>query len=138
MGSRGPVPKRSDQRVRRNKDEVATEKVTALGTVAVPELGIENPHPLIADFYSSLRESAQAKYYEPSDWSYARFILHHANTLVTSSRPSAQMFAAVTSALSDLLVAEGHRRRVRLEIEREQAAGQVVDVASIFKDRFAQ
>ncbi len=133
------MPKRSDQRVRRNKDDATTtEKVTALGAVVVPELGIENPHPLIVDFYRSLRESAQAKYYEPSDWSYARFILHHANTLVSSSRPSAQMFAAVTSALSDLLVAEGHRRRVRLEIEREQAAGQVVDVASMFKDRFAQ
>nr|WP_253730389.1 hypothetical protein [Lentzea flava] len=124
--------------MRRNKDEVEVEKVTALGAVVVPELGIDNPHPLVTDFYRSLRESAQARYYEPSDWAYARFVLHHANTLVSSGRPSAQMFAAVTSALSDLLVAEGHRRRVRLEIEREHAAGQVVDVASIFKDRFAQ
>ncbi|SDY13610.1 hypothetical protein SAMN05216215_1020111 [Saccharopolyspora shandongensis] len=32
------------------------------------------------------------------------------------------MFAALVSAMSDLLVTDGARRRVRVEIEREQAA----------------
>src|SRR5690606_29851771 len=52
-----------------------------------------------------------------------------------SAKPSAVMFQAINSALSDLLITEGERRRVRLEIERGQAEGQVLEVADMFRDR---
>lgn len=123
MGSRGPVPKRADQRIRCNKDEQPVETVTAAGAVEVPGLDFADPHPMIVDFYESLTNSAQAQFCEPSDWQFARFTLHFADQLVKSGRPSSQMLAAVNSALSDLLVSEGARRRVRLEVEREQANG---------------
>src|SRR5688500_12989028 len=112
MGTRGPVPKRSDQRVRRNKDEGGdVEKLPAVGPVEIPDLDIEDPHPSIVDFYRSLKDSAQSQFYEPSDSQFARFTLHFANKLVQSSRPSSQMLAAVNSALTELLVSEGARRR---------------------------
>ncbi|AEV52145.1 hypothetical protein [Rhodococcus phage RGL3] len=135
MGSRGPVPKRSEERIRRNQDEGPVEKVEALGTVEVPPLGLTDPHPMIVDLYESLADSAQAKFYEPSDWQYARFTLHFADQQVKSSKPSAQMLMAVQSALTDLLVSEGARRRVRLEIERSAAEGQVLDIASMFREK---
>lgn len=69
----------------------------------------------------ALTESAQAKYFEPSDWQAARFVAHEMDRYIRSARPSSQMFAALMSAMSDLLVTEGTRRRVRIEIEREQA-----------------
>lgn len=134
MGDRGPIPKRSDERVRRNSDG-KTEKVTAIGPVEVPELGIPNPHPIVEDLYRSLNESAQKKYYEPSDWAHARFTLHFADKLLKSSRPSAQMLVAVNQSLSLLLMTEGDRRRVQLEVERTQAEGVVVDVASVIRQR---
>ena len=94
MGARGPVPKRSDQRVRRNKDEGGeVEKLPAVGPVEIPDLDIEDPHPLIVDFYESLKDSAQSQFYEPSDWQFARFVMHFANKLVQSARPSSQMLA---------------------------------------------
>jgi ribosome-associated translation inhibitor RaiA len=140
MGSRDPVPKRIDQRVRRNKDEDGreVEKVPAVGPVEVPDLDIEDPHPLIVDFYARLAESAQSQYYEPSDWQFARFTLHFANGLIKSNRPSSQMLAAVNAALTELLVSEGARRRVRLEIEREQSAGQLIDVAEMFRQQMSR
>jgi hypothetical protein len=138
MGTRGPVPKRSSERVRRNKDETPVEKVTAIGTVVAPKLGLDDPHPLIVDFYEALAGSAQAKYYEPSDWQFARFTLHFADKLVKSGKPSSQMLAAVNTALTDLLVSEGARRRVRMEVEREQTNGQLADVAQLFRDQLAQ
>ncbi|RJQ79968.1 hypothetical protein D5S17_09355 [Pseudonocardiaceae bacterium YIM PH 21723] len=138
MGARGPVPKRSHQRLRRNKDDVPAEKISAIGVVPVPELGLPDPHPIIVDFYESLKASAQSKYYEPSDWAYARFTLHFADRLVKSGKPSSQMLAAINSALTDLLVSEGARRRVRLEVEREQARGEVIDLAAMFRERLAQ
>ncbi|AAN01758.1 tail protein [Mycobacterium phage Microwolf] len=138
VGERGPVRKRSDQRVRRNKDAVPTEKVTAIGTVPIPELGFDDPHPIVRDLYRSLTESAQRRYYEPSDWQYARTALHFLDGLLKSPKPNGQLLTTVNSMLSSLLVSEGDRRRVQLEIERKEAEGVVVDVAQIFRDRLAQ
>ncbi|WP_243727114.1 hypothetical protein [Actinocrispum wychmicini] len=114
------------------------EKLPVVGQVAVPALDIEDPHPLIVDFYSSLKDSAQAQFYEPSDWQFARFTLHFANKLIQSARPSSQMLAAVNAALTELLVSEGARRRVRLEIEREQTTATVIDVAEMFRQQLAE
>lgn len=141
-GSRnGPVPKRSDQRIRRNKDDVPIEKLEVIGAVTIPELGIADPHPFITDFYQSLADSGQAKYYEPSDWQYARWLCFAMNDYITGAKPSAVMFQSINAALSDLLITEGERRRVRLEIERGQNSGAEAEVTSIedyFKKRFAQ
>jgi hypothetical protein len=138
MGTRGPVPKRSEERVRRNKDDVPVESVSVIGEVEVPDLDFPDPHPMVIDFYESLKESGQAKFYEPSDWQFARFTLHFADQLLKSGRPSSQMLAAVNSALTDLLVSEGARRRVRLEVEREAAKAEVLDIASVLRERLSK
>lgn len=135
MGTRGPIPKRSEERIRRNKDDVEVTTIDATGVVEQPDLGLDDPHPMIVDFWTSLGESAQTKYYEPSDWQYARFTLHFADKLVRSGRPSSQLLAAVNSSFTDLLVSEGSRRRVRLEIEREQKNADVIDIAKMFEER---
>lgn len=139
-GNNGPIPNRSDQRVRRNKPDIEIDKVEAIGLVEVPVLGFDDPHPLIADFYASLVDSAQARYYEPSDWQFARVTLHFLDQLVKSGRPSGQMLATVNTALSNLLVSEGDRRRVRIEIERGNGDqdGKVIDVADMFRQRLAE
>lgn len=135
MGTRGPVPKRSEERIRRNKPEVEVTKVEAAGVVPQPDLGFADPHPMIVEFWESLAASAQAQFYEPSDWAFAKFTLHFADTLLKSSRPSAQLLQGVNSALGDLLVSEGARRRVRMEVERNKAKADVVDLAEMFKER---
>lgn len=138
MGERGPTPNRSDQVVRRNKKATPVDKVTAIGAVRVPELDFDDPHPIVRDLYRSLTESAQNKYYEPSDWQYARLALHFADQLLKSERPNGQLLTTVNQMLNGLLVSEGDRRRVQLEIERNQAEGVVLDVAQLFRDRLAQ
>lgn len=131
----GPIPKRDSERIRRNKPVTPTDTITAIGTVDVPDLGLIFPCDLVIDFWNALKDSAQAKYYEPSDWQYARMALHFADGLIKSDKPSSMMLTVVNSMLADLLVAEGQRRRVRMEIERAAATGEVVDVASMFADR---
>ncbi len=137
MGTRGPVPKRSTERVRRNKDSSggSITKIHAIGRVPQPDLGLDDPHPIVADWYASLAQSAQAQYYEPSDWQTARLVAYTMDRYIKAARPSSQMFAALSSAMSDLLVTEGSRRRVRLEVEREQAKAEVLDVAAMFRER---
>lgn len=114
MGATGPIPKRSEERRRRNK--VDTTQVEIVGTVEVPE---PDPdwHPAAARWYESLQLSGQHKFYEPSDWAAAQLLAHEL-TRMLKARASATMFAAVWAAMGDLLTTEGERRRVRMEIVR--------------------
>jgi hypothetical protein len=118
MGSRGPVPKHSTQRRRRNATEVPIESVT------VPDQDVQQPeadpswHPIAADWYRSLSESGQAVFYQPSDWQTARYVAEAMSRNLSAGRFSAQLFAAVMSATSNLLTTEGDRRRLRIELER--------------------
>ncbi len=53
MGTRGPIGKRDEERVRRNLPETPTATVTAIGKVNIPEMGDLShqgeTHPLIEE-----------------------------------------------------------------------------------------
>ncbi|MDV6975320.1 phage terminase small subunit [Mycobacterium intracellulare] len=136
----GPVPQRSDQKVRRNTDGGEIDKITAIGPVEIPDLNIPDAHPFVTELYESMKKSAQKKYYEPTDWAYAKTTLHFLNKLLWSPKPSAQMLASVNQMLTSLLLTEGERRRVRIEVERNPIGGEnsVVQVADLFRQRLAQ
>lgn len=116
MGATGPVPKRSDQ-VRRNNNKAAVEKVEMEGTVTVPK---PNPkwHTAARKLWDSLPESGQSRYYEPSDWALAWFLMDDLSHYLRSHSRQGVKLSALMSGLSTLLVSEGDRRRVRMEIER--------------------
>lgn len=138
MAMYGPVPKRSDERIRRNKPDVPIEKLFTDGKVHIPDLGLDDPHQITVDLYQSLITSAQSKYFEDSDWAYAKFALHFADKLIKAARPSGQVLATVQSMLADLLVSEGARRRFRIEIERTpEPSDETMDIATLFKKRLS-
>jgi len=117
----GPPPKRQDQRRRRNAtDPVTTVKLTH--SVPVPDLGLDNVHPLARDLYNSLKESGQSMYYEPSDWQRARLMVDMlSNLLYDPVKRSSMMYTAIQQDLKDLMVCEADRRRLKLEVERGSA-----------------
>lgn len=119
MGSRGPVPKRSAERRRRNKDPDAPVRVgSAPGVVEWPEPD-SAWHAIACDWYLSLAMSGQSQFYEPSDVATARYVAEAmSRNLNAGARFSAQLFAAVSSAMTELLTTEGARRRARVELER--------------------
>jgi hypothetical protein len=138
------IPKRSDQLIRRNIPDVAVEKVTAIGKVPIPALDIDRPHRLVVDLYQSLKESAQNKFYEPSDWQTARLVMYALNEELTatwkdgSPKPmSAVKLQVINQMMASLMMTEGERRRARLEIERDQTGvfGEVVQISDLFKQR---
>ena len=134
-GKTGPVPERSEDVIRRNERDPIT-KIPVIGTVEVPELGITNAHPLVKELYESMAESGQSRYYEPSDWQYARMTMHFVNKLLKKSNPSAMMLTTVNQMLTALLLTEGDRRRVRIEVERSPVGpvgDNVIDAQSAFK-----
>jgi hypothetical protein len=136
----GPVPKQADERIRRNADVVPTEKIEAYGEVIVPPLNLPfEAHPMAVDFYESLALSAYSKYYEPSDWEYARLATFIMHGIVSSGKPSSEMFKALQTAMSNLLVTEGDRRRLRIEIAREaqkpEKDDEMAKVVEMFRER---
>lgn len=117
----GPVPKRSDQRRRRNKP--AGGEVTKISTDTPVKAPRVSPswHPLMKDWFRSLKESGQAVFYEPSDWQQARLLAELMSQELKRDKPiRANILAEFHAASMMLMTTEGARRKLRLELQREQ------------------
>jgi len=138
MGTRGPVPKRSDQRRRANKPTSGeVSKAPAAAVVPVPETA-EEWHPVAQRWFDSLAESGQSRFYEPSDWATAYLVAESISrdlnpqfvgvTAGDSSEPIYEVIplkgaslSAYLKAFGNLLTTEGDRRRASIELQREQS-----------------
>lgn len=136
MGTRGPVPKRTDQRRRVNKPTKPTAKAAGAKSVTIPR---PDPgwHPAAKRFYAALQKSGQAKFYEPSDWQLAWLTSESLSRDLkpqvigineTTGKPvfaivplKGASLAAYLKAFNALLVTEGDRRRLGIELERSGA-----------------
>lgn len=139
-GLTGPIPKRSEERVRRNTPDVEIDKVTAIGPVKIPPLNIPDAHPFVTELYEAMKKSAQKRYFEPSDWATAKITLHLLNKMLWNPNPSAMMISAMDTMMSKLLLTEGDRRRVRIEIERKTSGGDaaVVPISDLYRQRLEE
>ena len=117
-GSGGPVPKRSEQRRRRNKTDMPVEITPAPPTT--PDAPTSSPdwHSIAREWFDSLARSGQAAWYQASDWAQARLVAEMMDRLCQAEKPNAQLFASVLAGASSLLTTEGERRRLRLELAR--------------------
>jgi len=115
-GRGGPVPKRTEQRRRRNQD-VPVDRAPAAAPFERQPASSEW-HEVARRWYDALADSGQAQFYEPSDWATAFYVAEAMSRNLDGGRFSAQLFAAVMAASTSLLATEGDRRRLRLELER--------------------
>lgn len=121
-GPRGPVPKLSEERRRRNASEgppllkLATR--TPSSTASEPS---DAWHPVIIDWYNGLREGPEAEFLTPAGWAFVRYLAERESANLESTRPSAMVSALFVAAQADLLTTEGARRRLRIELERAPA-----------------
>jgi hypothetical protein len=159
MGARGPVGKRDDERRRRNKPETPTTTVDLsaqlLEPVEIPaagEIGADEDrewHPIARLWYESLAKSGQAVFYEPSDWA-AAYVL--AETLSRELHPhfvsyidvetgermgswvtepiKGASLTAILKGMTALMVTEGDRRRLSIELERKRDLDEASAVAA--------
>ena len=145
MAAHGPVPKRTEERRRRNKPEIPVAQVEVVGPVAIPKA---NPkwHPVAKSIFESLQSSGQSKFYEASDWSTAYLLAESLSrdlnpqfvglaekktvtkdgALTTETKPVMQRLplkgaslAAYLKGFAALGVTEGDRRRMGIEIDRK-------------------
>jgi len=117
MGTRGPVPKRSDERAGHRAKSDQPDKVASSTPVVAPPAD-EEWHPQAKRWYDSLHQSLQVRYFEPSDWEYARTLATLLSDELYKARRSSEILKAVLSGMSNLGTTEADRRRMRIEIDR--------------------
>lgn len=144
-GAGGPVPKRSDQRRRRNKPDVEIDKAPAAPEVEIPK---PSPiwHPIADRWYRSLADSGQAVFYQPSDWATAYLIAESMSRdlkpqfvgVDAEGRPimkaiplKGASLGSYLKAMTVLLVTEGDRRRARLELQIGEKREDPDELASV-------
>lgn len=122
--TRGPIPNRSDQRRRTNTDSGPISKAPASSRVKRPPVN-GKWHSIAKMLYRSMAESGQAVFMEPSDWAFAYLVCSEISEYCRATKKSAVMFSAIEQATSRLMITEGDRRRLRIELERDR--GPVAD-----------
>jgi len=129
------MPKRSEERTRRNKPENEGGIPLSKGErvpYKVPPVD-SNWHPRAKQWYRSLSRSGMRDYYELSDYEMAR-ILCDAMTEYYK-RPTAMMLATILQGMTSLGVTEGERRRMRIELEDPKELETPASVTAISKYR---
>lgn len=133
--STGPIPKRSDSRVRRNAP--GSENTTGVVGVTKGEAkgGKAYPvpsewHPVAKKWYRSLAQSGMAAYYEQSDWAQAYVIANELSVYLVSGewtdketgekryKRNGMILSALLNSMAALGTTEGERRRMRIELEQ--------------------
>lgn len=148
-GAGGPVPKRANERRRRNKSSQPTDSVEITGEVEIPEPD-EDWHPIARRWFEALASSGQSSFYEPSDWATAALIAESMsrdlNPQVVGVTETGEVvkdviplkgasLSAYLKAMTALLITEGDRRRARMEIERNAEEPELTPVMSLDEKR---
>ncbi|AFU61987.1 hypothetical protein SEA_BROPLEASE_5 [Streptomyces phage BroPlease] len=139
MGARGPVPNREEDLARpRSRKGTDQQPVTKgeMRPVKIPNAD-RDWHPIARRLWDSLKTSGQSDFYQNSDWAFAYSLCEDLSHYKKSGKRSGQMLQTIYSAFERLLVAEGDRRRVRIELnepEDEQDSAAVLAIADYKRD----
>ena len=121
MGTRGPIPKRKGElnghRAKAELDGATVVRAPAAEAVKQPPAS-RDWHPIAKRLWKSMGESGQARFYEPSDWAVAYSLMDDLSYYKAGAKRSGQMLQTIMSSLSSLLLTEGDRRRLQIELAR--------------------
>lgn len=134
MGSRGPIPKRSTERIgHATKAKDKAERKVVSDTVVEP--GKVNPkwHPIARQMFESLKQPETVQFMLISDWAAAR---DAAQTLTLAYKTlSAEIFKIADRKWERLLLTESSRRRAGIEVERRNPEQEGVAPESVVDHR---
>lgn len=158
----GPVPKKDAERRRRNKTPESEGSLSAIpaevvdldkaiaGEVEIPEMDADW-HPIAKQMWESQIKSGQVLWMEPSDWAILYTLCESLSrdlkpqVIGISEETGKPIMATIPlkgaslnaylKAFASLLMTEGDRRRLRIELERQkrldaaaEGEGKVIDI----------
>lgn len=147
MGTRGPVPNRTGNHSRER--DAKRRGTVDQGMACVPNVPEINPDwcNVCQMFWNAALNSGQAHYYQETDWVYLYSLLEDLDAAKSTytgenagRRPPAQLLATIYTAMSNLLLTEGDRRRLKLELnfESEQEEDAAVVAIDMYKKKLSQ
>lgn len=138
VGVKGPVPKRSEDRHRRNSPEPS--RIVVSGGAAPQPEGDPLWCPAAQRLWRAWGESGQSRFFQASDWAFAQFLCDELTYYLSFKRHNGQILAQIMSGLSSLLTTEGDRRRVQVELVAEdpKAGSGSVEVMAEWKSRLSR
>lgn len=93
-------------------------------------------HPIAQRLWDAVKQSGQADFYQASDWALLYSLCEDLSVYKKSGKRSGQMLQTIYGAFERLLIAEGDRRRVRVELtepEDETTPASVTAIADYKK-----
>lgn len=127
-------------------DDASRAEAMALVDEGLPSEEADGWHPIARDWYESLARSGQSVFYEPSDWATARLIAEamsrelkpqpigvddDGQPILREKAPTGAAISSWMKAMAVLLVTEGDRRRVQVELERTSDEQDDADVSDL-------
>lgn len=135
----------------RRESELARPRKRRGGDVRPVSKGIARPavipdhdpdwHPIAIQLYIACQESGQQDWYQSSDWALLWSLCDDLSVYKQGTRRSPEMLKGLLSGFTSLLVTEGDRRKVRIELEapapeNDEPAG--VTAINQYQQRLAQ
>ena len=82
------------------------------------ELGITDPHQLVASMWKVVQSSAESRFYSEADWARLRLELWNANELLSSGKSiTGNTWATVQHGLNAMLISPAEKRRCAIEVK---------------------
>lgn len=135
LGKPGKVPNRSEDLARPRERKGGDVQPITNGIMRPVRIPRADPewHPIAKMLWDSLKKSGQSDFYQQSDWAFAYSLCEDLSHYKSGSKSidratrelynksrSGQMLQSIYSAMERLLVTEGDRRRVRIELQRPE------------------
>lgn len=127
MGERGPVPNRSEDLARdpsRKGGDRGNITFGELRPVTIPQMD-ESWHPIAKLLWQSMLNSGQRDFYQDTDWAFGYSLMEDLTRYKEPQlnrfgeeyfKRSGEMLKTIYTAMERLLICEGDRRRVRIEL----------------------
>lgn len=119
----GPVPNRSTD-LSRERDTNRGDRLPLTKGTLRPVEDVPGPdpdwHPIAQELYLSAAESGQSDFYQKSDWLLWFSLCEDLSYYKKMGKRSGQMLQTIYSTMTELLVSEGARRRVRIELHEPE------------------
>lgn len=121
----GPIPKRSEERTRRNEPALGAARMGEMLPVKKPSADRANWHKRALSYYESAEKSGQTAYWQQSDWETLKIacdlLTNFYDAVDRGGRGSSMIMENFLKIVGDLGMTEGSRRRdLRLELEAPQ------------------
>ncbi len=136
----GPPPNREQNLARPRSRKGKEIRPVTKGTLRDVQSIEPDPdwHPIARMIWDSLWTSGQADFYQNSDLAFAYSLCEDLSVYKSQTKRSSMFAGVIYSAMTTLLMTEGDRRRVRLELtapENENAEPASVTAIAAYKER---